>query len=88
MIYLGKMDRTPCIGSYCKLSGSSDGSTIIKLCACGTLQVLNQSTSIDGLKKSEGYPGTLRGHFSVMFGLEDGADFKAAQRRFCCSLAG
>ena len=43
---------------------------------------------MDGLKKSEGYPGTLRKHFLETFGPEEGAEFKAAQRRFCCSLAG
>lgn len=52
------------------------------------LQVLNQSTSIDGLKKSESYPGSLLEHFYAVYGSKDTAEFKAAQRRFACSLAG
>lgn len=51
-------------------------------------QVLNQSTSLDGLKKSEGYPGSLVEHFYAVFGPKDSEGFKAAQRRFACSLAG
>lgn len=51
-------------------------------------QVLNQSTSMDGLKKSQGYPGSLLEHFYAVFGPPDSAEFKAAQRRFACSLAG
>lgn len=52
------------------------------------MQVLNQATSMDGLKKSEGYPGSLLQHFINVFGPVDSEGFKAAQRRFACSLAG
>ncbi|CAM9124180.1 unnamed protein product [Ectocarpus sp. 12 AP-2014] len=54
----------------------------------GLIEVLNQATSIDGLKKSEGYPGSLVEHFYAVFGPKDSEGFKAAQRRFACSLAG
>lgn len=50
--------------------------------------MLNQATSLDGLKKSEGYPGSLVEHFLAVFGPKDSEGFKAAQRRFTCSLAG
>lgn len=50
--------------------------------------MLNQSTSLDGLKKSEGYAGSLLKHFYAVYGPKDSAAFKAAQRRFACSLAG
>lgn len=53
-----------------------------------TTQVLNQATSLDGLKKSEGYPGSLVEHFYAVFGPKDSEGFKVAQRRFACSLAG
>ncbi|CAN0521173.1 unnamed protein product, partial [Laminaria digitata] len=55
---------------------------------CGFGQVLNQSTSLDGLKKSKGYAGSLLNHFHAVYGPKDSASFKAAQRRFACSLAG
>lgn len=49
---------------------------------------MNQSTSLDGLKKSKGYAGSLLKHFYAVYGPKDCAAFKAAQRRFVCSLAG
>ncbi|CAN0272613.1 unnamed protein product [Ectocarpus fasciculatus] len=54
----------------------------------GLIEVLNQATSLDGLKKSDGYPGSLVEHFYAVFGPKDSEGFKAAQRRFACSLAG
>eukprot|EP00752_Nemacystus_decipiens_P003913 g3587.t2 len=54
----------------------------------GLIEVLNQATSLDGLKKSEGYPGSLVEHFYAVYGPKDSDEFKAAQRRFACSLAG
>eukprot|EP00903_Cladosiphon_okamuranus_P005725 g5683.t1 len=54
----------------------------------GLIEVLNQATSVDGLKKSEGYPGSLVEHFYAVFGPKESEGFKAAQRRFACSLAG
>lgn len=54
----------------------------------GGPQVLNQATSLDGLKKSEGYPGSLVEHFYAVFGPKGSDGFKEAQRRFACSLAG
>lgn len=43
---------------------------------------------MDGLKKSDGYAGSLLEHFYVEYGPADSAAFKTAQRKFMCSLAG
>jgi phosphatidylinositol 4-kinase A len=61
---------------------STSGST-------GLIQVLVDATSIDGLKKSEGYPaeGGLRRYFENVYGGPDSKSFKAAQRNFMTSLA-
>jgi phosphatidylinositol 4-kinase len=55
----------------------------------GLLEVLVDATSLDGLKKSPGYPqkGGLRKYFEMVYGGPDSADFKAAQRNFMQSLA-
>jgi hypothetical protein len=34
----------------------------------GVIQLITDAISLDGLKKSSGYPGTLRGHFEQTFG--------------------
>lgn len=52
------------------------------------LQFLNQATSMDGLKKSDGYRGSLLAHFYSEYGPAESDSFKAAQRRFMVSLAG
>ncbi|KAG7370685.1 phosphatidylinositol 3- and 4-kinase [Nitzschia inconspicua] len=61
---------------------STSGST-------GLIQVLVDATSIDGLKKSEGYPaeGGLRKYFENVYGGPESKSFKAAQRNFMTSLA-
>jgi phosphatidylinositol 4-kinase A len=55
----------------------------------GLIQVLVDATSMDGLKKSEGYPteGGLRKYFENTYGFPDSKSFKAAQRNFMTSLA-
>jgi phosphatidylinositol 4-kinase A len=55
----------------------------------GLLEVLVDATSLDGLKKSEGYPkeGGLRKYFEIVYGGPDSNAFKAAQSNFMQSLA-
>jgi hypothetical protein len=53
--------------------------------------LIPNSSSIDGIKKSEGYPGSLRGYFEKMFGA-GGADlessrFKNAIQEYVKSMA-
>jgi phosphatidylinositol kinase/protein kinase (PI-3 family) len=54
----------------------------------GMIELLKDSTSIDGLKKSDGYPGTLKEYFVAVYGKEDTESFKAAQHNFMTSLVG
>ena len=56
----------------------------------GLIETLTDSTSIDGLKKADGYPeeGGLRAYFEQAYGDPSGDSFKAAQRNFMISLAG
>lgn len=57
----------------------------------GLIEVLVDSTSLDGLKKSEHYPyneGGLRAYFLQTYGGPDSRAFKAAQTNFMQSLAG
>ena len=55
----------------------------------GLIEVLVDSTSLDGLKKSEGYPeeGGLRAYFEKTYGGPDSDAFVEAQRNFMQSLA-
>lgn len=55
----------------------------------GLLEFMTDSTSLDGLKKSEGYPeeGGLRKYFEITYGGPNSKSFKAAQRNFVQSLA-
>jgi phosphatidylinositol 4-kinase len=55
----------------------------------GLLEVLVDATSIDGLKKSPGYPekGGLRAYFEMVYGGPNSESFKAAQTNFMQSLA-
>ena len=55
----------------------------------GLLEFMVDSTSLDGLKKSEHYPeeGGLRKYFEDIYGGPDSKSFKAAQRNFMQSLA-
>jgi phosphatidylinositol 4-kinase len=54
----------------------------------GLIEVLTDATSIDGLKKSEGYPavGGLRAYFEQTYGGPDSGSFKEAQKNFMQSL--
>jgi len=56
----------------------------------GIIEFLIDSTSMDGLKKTEGYPTErgLRGYFEKIYGPPNGISFKAAQRNFMLSLVG
>lgn len=56
----------------------------------GFLEFISNSTSIDGLKKSEGYPakGGLRQYFLNVYGPENSTSFKTAQNNFMKSLVG
>mmetsp|Transcript_3576 Transcript_3576/g.8610 ORF Transcript_3576/g.8610 Transcript_3576/m.8610 type:complete len:1175 (-) Transcript_3576:71-3595(-) len=56
----------------------------------GLLEFNQDSTSLDGLKKSEHYPkeGGLRKYYENTYGGPDSVSFKAAQRNFMQSLAG
>jgi len=55
----------------------------------GLIEVLTDATSIDGLKKSDGYPTErgLRGYFETVYGDPDSRSFQAAQTNFMQSLA-
>lgn len=59
-------------------------------CSTGLIELLTDATSLDGLKKSEGYPteGGLRQYFEKVYGGPDSKTFKAAQTNFMQSLAG
>ena len=56
----------------------------------GLIEFLVDSTSIDGLKKSDLYPkeGGLRAYFEYVYGDPTQQSFKAAQRNFMLSLVG
>jgi phosphatidylinositol 4-kinase len=56
----------------------------------GLIEVLNDATSIDGLKKSEKFPenGGMRAYFEEVYGPPTSKAFLAAQKNFVHSLAG
>jgi phosphatidylinositol 4-kinase len=56
----------------------------------GLIEVLQDATSIDGLKKSPGFPaeGGLRAYFEQVYGAPTSQSFLAAQRNFMLSLVG
>jgi len=56
----------------------------------GLIEVINDATSLDGLKKSEHYPieGGLRAYFEKVYGSPSSMSFKAAQKNFMYSLVG
>ena len=55
----------------------------------GLIEVLTDASSIDGLKKSDGFPkeGGLRAYFEATYGDPSTKSFKAAQANFIHSLA-
>ncbi|GKY98038.1 hypothetical protein MPSEU_000761900 [Mayamaea pseudoterrestris] len=55
----------------------------------GLLELLTDATSLDALKKTDGYPkeGGLRAYFENVYGGPDSESFKAAQANFAQSLA-
>lgn len=56
----------------------------------GIIELLTDSTSVDGLKKTPGFPaeGGLRKYFEMIYGPPEGRSFKSAQRNFMLSLVG
>ena len=54
----------------------------------GLIEIINDATSIDGIKKSEGFPGSLLEYFIKVYGPKTSSSFKLAQRNFMLSLVG
>ena len=54
----------------------------------GLIQLIPDATSLDGLKKSRAYPGSLRKYFEQTFGSPSGAAFRAAMDNYVSSMAG
>lgn len=58
----------------------------------GLIQLIPDATSLDGLKKSKAYPGSLRRYFEQTFGHVDGQHetpaFRAAMDNYVSSMAG
>jgi phosphatidylinositol 4-kinase len=54
----------------------------------GLIEFLTDATSIDSLKKSEGYPGSILAYFEKAYGDRNSSAFKAAQHNFMVSLVG
>lgn len=56
----------------------------------GMIEVITDATSIDGLKKAEGFPeeGGLLAYFVNVYGPSESESFKGAQRNFMLSLVG
>ena len=54
------------------------------------IEVITDATSIDGLKKAEGFPeeGGLLAYFVNVYGPSESESFKGAQRNFMLSLVG
>ena len=56
----------------------------------GLIEVINDASSIDGLKKADGFPaeGGLRAYFDIVYGPSQSRSFLNAQRNFMLSLVG
>jgi hypothetical protein len=54
----------------------------------GLIQLIPNSISLDGLKKGEHWPGSLRAYFESTYGPPDSPAFKAALNSYVQSLAG
>jgi hypothetical protein len=54
----------------------------------GLIQLIPNSISLDGLKKGEHWPGSLRAYFESTYGPPDSLSFQAAVEAFVQSLAG
>lgn len=54
----------------------------------GLIQLIPNAVSLDGLKKSKGYPGSLRGYFEQTFGAPGSPGLEKALDEFVKSLAG
>lgn len=65
--------------TYCILSTSK---------TTGLIELIPDAISLDGLKKKNGYPKTLRKYFEVTYGSEDSPEFIEAMNNFVQSLAG
>lgn len=53
----------------------------------GLIELIPNSTSLDGLKKSEGYPGKMRLWYEQKFGGIHSDEFKAAIENYIASQA-
>lgn len=53
----------------------------------GLIELIPNSISLDGLKKSEGYPGSLRAWYEQKFGSPDSVGFRAALQNYIASQA-
>lgn len=58
----------------------------------GVIQLIPNATSLDGLKKKEGYPGSLRSYFLKTYGgpseSTEEPSFKTAIKNYISSMAG
>lgn len=54
----------------------------------GLIEIINDAVSIDGLKKADGYPGSLLDYFIQVYGPKTSQSFQLAQRNFMLSLVG
>ncbi|CAM9330885.1 unnamed protein product, partial [Heterosigma akashiwo] len=53
----------------------------------GLIEVVTDTTSFDGLKKMDGFPGSLLAHFEKTYGPQGSPGFRAAQDNYIESLA-
>ena len=54
----------------------------------GLIQLIPNSISLDGLKKGEHWPGSLRAYFESNYGSPESPSFQAALEAYVQSLAG
>jgi phosphatidylinositol kinase/protein kinase (PI-3 family) len=54
----------------------------------GLIQLIPDAISLDGLKKGDSWPGTLRAHFEQKYGAPETSGFKTAMDAYVKSLAG
>jgi phosphatidylinositol 4-kinase len=53
----------------------------------GLIQLIPDAISLDGLKKSPQWPGTLRAHFELSYGPPDSPSFRQAMECYIQSIA-
>ncbi len=58
----------------------------------GLIELIPNAVSLDGLKKKEGYPGSLRAYFETTYGFQQGGPetraFRTAMNNYVSSMAG